>query len=299
MLVHLPLLLLQASVGADDAALVSSLDEAIARAQARLVRGVDLWEDHSAWENAWRVETENYVVRSTQSRYLAADLAEGLEARLALFRETLMTDEGWRPPQPFQIQVLPTLDDYRQFGDQHGAEHSSFYGSFYPSGHPERPVATYLISSRAGMRMFVTHGAFHQFLDRAYDRELPPALAEGLASYFALLWDWGYAITELEKMAREGRLLPLRELVTASTQQFTDRSHERLIQLGMLVAYLIHYHPETRTVRAGDEIWQAGFSEYLDLLLTGDDAQLHPVHDLLTSRLDELERDFRAFEFPR
>ncbi len=298
MLIQLSTLLLAGSVSMN-ASLERALETAIDRAQERLVREVELWEDHSTWETAWEVTTENYRVRSTHSRYLASDLAEGLEGMLAVMRETLMTDPDWTSTEPFRIYVLPALADYTQFGNDHGAEHSSFYGSFYPAGHPERPVATFFHPNRDLVRMFATHSAFHQFVETAYDRRLPEALTEGLASYFALWWDFDYGVEEWEKMKRERRTIPLAQLLTTPVTGFTDRPNERLFELGMLVAYLLHHHPETRTIREDGEIWQAAFSEYLDVYLTGDDVELHPVHDLLSARLPELERDFFAYEFPR
>lgn len=295
--IQVALLLLQAGSPALSS-IEPVLDRVIERAQQRLTRDVELWEDHSTWENAWQVETEHYLVRSTSTRYLTADLAEGLESMLALFRDTLRTDPAWQPREPFRVHVLPSLSDYKTFGDEHGAEHSSFYGSFYPAQHADRAVVTYFVGNPTLARMWVTHSAFHQFLDRAYARPLPPVLAEGLASYFALWWKFDYGVEELAKMKRDGRMIPLADLSRGDLASFADRTHDRLIQLGMLVAYLLHYHPETRTVVENGEVWQAAFSEYLDVLLTGDDAELHPVSDLLTTRLDELEADFLAFDFP-
>ncbi len=90
-------------------------------------------------------------------------------------------------------------------------------------------------------------------------------------------------------------MFPLRTLLTAPIAQYTDRPHDRLIQLGMFLTYLLHYREDTRTKAPED----APFAEYLSLLLQGERFDDHPVHELLTERLDELEAGFRATQFAR
>lgn len=280
-------------------ALAEALDAAARRAQARMEAKLELWEDHSTWDKAWVVRSEHYEVKTTNGRYLAASTAEELEVMLGLFRETLMVDPAWQPNETLRVAIHPEIEAYNAFGQPNGAEHSSFYGSFYSPAAPERPVATYFVPNRQLLRMWITHGAFHQFLDRVRPQGLSPALTEALASYFALCWDFSYGVGVLGRMKASGRLFPLRELLRASEGEFADRTEERFVELGMLVAYLVHHRADTRTVKKGGEVWQAPFSEYLDALLTGDDAELHPVHELLNGRVGELEKDFFAFEFPR
>ena len=72
--------------------------------------------------------------------------------------------------------------------------------------------------------------------------------------------------------------------------------HACLTELGMLFAYLLAYREDTRTPEGAD---RGPFVDYLRAVLDGRDTHGTAVHALLTERLDELERDFRAFEFPR
>ena len=45
-----------------------ALERCIDRVQNELERSTELWEDHSTWENAWRVRTEHYEVVTTRGR---------------------------------------------------------------------------------------------------------------------------------------------------------------------------------------------------------------------------------------
>ncbi len=276
-----------------------ALDDAVRRAQTRLEAKLELWEDHSTWDKAWVVRSEHYEVVTIHGHHLAASTAEELEGMLALFRETLLVDPEWELGEPLRIEIHPEIGAYNAFGDANGEHHSSFYGAFYSPTAPGRPVATYFVPNRQLLRMWITHGAFHQFLERAGPERLPTALDEALASYFALCWDFSYGVAQFERMKASGGLMPLRELLAANEERFADRAEDRFVELGMLVAYLLHHREDSRTVKQGGDVWQAPFSEYLDALLSSDDAHLHPVHELFGKRLADLERDFFAFEFPR
>ena len=275
-----------------------SLDEALERAQNNLERKLELYQDRSTWERAWVGRSAHYEVRSTLNRYFAKRTAEELEASLDLFRETLLTD--WRPPTPQQVYVFPDLDQYSQYGDANGAEHSSFYGSYYASTTPERAVATYQYNQRNLLRMWITHSAFHQFVDQAFERDLPLWVEEGLASYFAIRPYYNWAVAELNRVRQRRGAIPFVQLLSNTPANYADRPDDRLLELGMLFIYLFDFHPESRTQRRGSEIWLAPLSEYLNALLTSDDFQYHPLHRLLSNDgMAAVEMDYRAFAFPR
>lgn len=261
-----------------------AMDSALDRAQRRLESSVELYQDHSTWENAWQVTSRHYRVRTTHSWFLAHDIASGLESMLGHFQTVLGTSHA--PSDRWAIHIFPTLAAYNQFGNQHGADHQSFYGSFFTGLDPERAVATYYDPNAVLLRMWVTHSAFHQFMASAFNREAPTWLLEGLASYFALYWDAGYGVSELERIKRQDRIVPLRQLLRENISQYTNDPHTRFMQLGMLMTYLLHYRPELR------------FGEYLGLRMVADDFALHPAHEWLTENLDQLESDFLSFEFP-
>lgn len=261
-----------------------AMDSALDRAQRRLENSVDLYQDHSSWENAWRVESAHYRVRTTHSWFLGSDLAQGLEAMLGHFQSVLGTTHA--PSEPWAVHVFPTLPEYNQYGTEHGADHSSFYGSFFSGLDPERAVATYYDSNATLLRMWVTHSALHQYMDSAFNREAPTWLEEGLASYFALYWDAGYGVSELTRIKRLGRFVPLRQLLRENIGQYTSDPHTRFIELGMLMTYLLHYRTDLR------------FGEYLQLRMVADDFALHPAHEWLTEDVGRLEAEFSAFEFP-
>ena len=47
---------------------VRALEGALNRVHERVGQNLDVWEDHSTWENAWVVETDYFSVRTTRSR---------------------------------------------------------------------------------------------------------------------------------------------------------------------------------------------------------------------------------------
>jgi len=282
---------------APDSPYERALRKSVRRAQLELQRELDLWEDHSSWDDPWIARSEHYEVRTTHSRGLARDLARGLDQMLGFFQSVLR--RRYTPDAPFQVHVFPGLAEYNEFGTQHGAEHSSFYGSFFASAAPGQPVATYFVENRVLLRMWVTHGATHQFVAAAFGSEGPPWISEGLAAYFALYWDNAYGPAELERISAQGGDIPLGELLAAPEARYTDRPHERLVQLGMLFTYLLSFRDDTRLVYDGEELVSAPFADYVVAVLRSQNVEANPVHELFTVDLEALELDFRGFEFPR
>ena len=91
--------------------------------------------------------------------------------------------------------------------------------------------------------------------------------------------------------------VPLGDLLRNPIAGYADRTHNRFIELGMLFTYLLSYREDTRTVIDGGTEVQAPFAEYLRLVLGGGNATSVPIHELLTTGTDELEAEFRAFDF--
>ena len=61
-----------------------SLERHIERTQEKLWDSLELWQDHSTWETAWRVRTEHYEVRTTHSRAFGLQLAQGQQPKSGL-----------------------------------------------------------------------------------------------------------------------------------------------------------------------------------------------------------------------
>jgi len=273
----------------------NALDRALDRAHEVVVDAVDLWVDHSSWETAWRVPSENYLVRTTHSRHLGLSTAQGLETMLASFQRILDTD--YVPNRKFPVWIFPSIQEYNAFGNGQGAdEHSSFFGAFYDATHPERPVATAYDPNHYLLYIHATHGAVHQFLDQAFGSGRPLWLEEGLAAYFSLYWDETWGPAELRRIVDEGRFVPLRQLLATQTlgeYRSYDQMHVRLIELGMFFTYLLHFREETRMDADAD----APFVDYVRALLHNRDVSSLPFYQLFSSRLDELEEDLMAFDF--
>ena len=191
-----------------DEAYGRSLEAALRRAQRGLEERTTLWEDHSTWETAWRVESPRYVVRTTRGHWFGRLLADSLESMWPRFQDLLAP--GFEPSGKLPVYVFPDIPSYNAFGDANAAEHSSFYGSYYAQQDAARPVAASFTDNLVQMRMFVTHAATHQFLDRAFTTQPPTWVSEGLASYFELQWSYEWGVSEFERLRDAGRLLPLR-----------------------------------------------------------------------------------------
>jgi len=274
-----------------------TLERANERARERLEEKVIVLEDRSTWDKAWKIQTKNYVVTTSMNHYIGANLANELEMMLGQF--TNLAQSRWQAPDPMQIHLYPNLGAYNQFGDQFGEHHSSVLGCFYATQNADRPVATYFHVSRLQISTWATHGAWHQFVDRAYARSLPTWMDEGLASYFSMYyWDKPFAIGEWNRISRSESFIPLVQLKTEGIDVYGVDPHTRFVELGTLFYYLLHCRPDTYTqVNADGIVLLSPAADWIAMTLRGDDVSDHPVQELISTRLDEVERDMKAYDF--
>jgi hypothetical protein len=265
------------------------------RAQAELLAGIQLWKDHSRWEDPWIVESKHYSVRTTASHFVAAKIASDLEFMFGEFQRLL--GSPFEPTQRFQIWIFPTIGDYNSFG-ANSDEHSSMYGAFYATQAPESPVATCYTPNTNLLGMFVTHGATHQFMENAFGGQPPTWIAEGLASYFSLYFGWAHGATELARLVHSGRFIPLEQLLDAPLPAYMDRPDERFIELGMLFNYLLNEREDTR-IGAGGDPATGPFLEYVRAVLRGRNISQLDVAPLLAEDIEILEQDFKAHDFAK
>lgn len=286
-----------ASQGAAGAAYERAVDRALERAQADLEARLVLWQDHSTWENAWRVATEHYEVRTVHSYALGLRIAQGLETMLGHFRELLQTD--FEPRRKLPIWVFPDVGAYNNFGNAEvdADEHSSFWGSFYARNHPERPVAAVYSDNLLHLEMLVTHSAVHQFLDHAFGGGEPLWIGEGLAAYFTSFWAFDFYKEEFYELVDQGRYVPVAQLVGAPMAQYTGQPHERFVELGMLFYYLLYRREDTRLRGEGEPPAPASFRDYLVAQLKGADASSLPFHARFLTNGSGIDEDFRNHQF--
>jgi len=267
---------------------------ALARAQTRLEAGLVFEADHSSWEDPWIVRTPRYEVRTTKSRGQAATLAKSLEFMHAEFEKLL----GPAPAREerHRIWIVPDLAAYNQLGDAHGGDHSSVLGSFYAGEHPERPVIAMQSNNPTLLGMWVTHSAAHQYVQSAFGERAPVWVAEGLASYFALYWDWAYGARELARLKQARKLLPLEALLRETLPAYRQGPDVRFIQLGMLFHYLLNSSDITRDGVDGQP--ETGpFREFLRSAVRGEDTRQSTVMVALDEAREELEEGFLEHEF--
>ncbi len=196
------------------------------------------------------------------------------------------------------IHLYPSLGEYNQFGNNFGADHSSVLGSFFATQHPDRPVAMYFHVNQGQLVMWANHSAFHQFVDRAFANVPPIWVSEGLASYFAFYWQQPYLASEFEAIAAGDRWLPLSQIMREGVDGYGTDPHARFVELAMLFNYLLHYRADTRTQKNEDGIvLLSPAADYCADVLRGRDVSDHPVHELLTTGLRDLEAELRAYPF--
>jgi len=274
-----------------------ALETALARAEEELLRTKDLVVDHTSWDDPWIVRSDRYEVRTTANYFLAARLGRDLDFLFDEFGR-LLDYTDYAPAQKLPIWIYPGIDQYNALGDS-GDEHSSFYGSFYADFDPARPVATYFDPNLTRLGMNVTHSACHQYLRQAFGTEPPLWVSEGLASYFALFWDWSWGNQQFRRLATTPAWIPLRDLVGDSLPDYLANGEERTIELGMLFHYLLHSVPETRIPDQGEPEPDASFRAYLRDLVRGGDGSDTGFARFVEEAggLRALEEGFQAYEF--
>ncbi len=269
------------------------VERSLERAQTELLARIDLWADHSRWEDPWVVTTEHFEVRTVESHALAAEMGKGLEYMRGEWEKLL--GRGSAAGGKARIWIFPDLAAYNAFGQSY-AEHTSMYGSFYADQHPDRPVATYFTPNQTLLGMWITHSATHQFVEQGFGTQPPLWIAEGLAAYFALHWDWDYGARELERLDATKRFIPLERLTADPIQAYLPTADERLIELGMFFHYLLDSCEETKTGAGGDPE-AAPFRDFLRAVVRGQDPSRTEVARVLEEDAALIEQDFRSFDF--
>ena len=273
-----------------------ALDRAVQRMHRSLAPQLDIWTDHSKFENAWVASSEHFTVRTTLSHGLAADVARGLETMLGHIHRTLGIDTA--PPRRLPVYVFATRAEYNAFGATNGDQHSSFYGSFYAANHADRPVAAEWSDNPILAQMQITHSVVHQYLREAFPGvALPLWLDEGLAAYFASFWDYGWTRAEYKKDREQGRIVPLARVLRAQLQDFALDTTPRMLELAMFCDWLLRYCPETKSTPGADGAPHGAFVDYVRALLRGDDVARAPFRASIADP-QALVDAFDAFTFP-
>jgi hypothetical protein len=248
--------------------------------------------DHSRWEDPWVVRSLRFEVRTTLTYAQGAKIAKSLEFLLGEFERIV----GALPPRdaPFRIWIFPNLGAYNQFGTDFGAEHSSLLGSFFSTQSPDQPVATYQTSNPTLLGMWITHSAVHQWLETSFAAQPPVWVSEGLASYFALYWDWAYGARELDRIEASPSWVPLERLMRDPLAAYLERPEDRFVELGMLFHFLLDACEATRNAPDGTP---GTFQEFLRLAVRGQDTSQTDFVLSLEGALDLLEDEFKNHDF--
>ena len=295
LLVLLPVLAVQGSRPAPPPDLYRRVvDKAVERVQGELVSAAKFEVDHSRFEDPWIVTTEHYEVKATVSYAQTKKLADGLE--FVRGEMVKLLGPGRNQPARSKVWIFPTMGDYNRFGQGNGAEHSSLLGGFYSTQNAEHPVASYQNGNDFQVGMWITHGAVHQFLEESFGQQVEVWVDEGLASYFALFWDWSFGAHELARLQQTRRFVPLEHLVRDPIQAYAANPDDRFIELGMLFHYLLNFAEGARNGATGDPA-TGPFQEFLRAAVRGQDTSQLEFVQTFEEAAALLEEDFKKFDF--
>ncbi|MEM6749546.1 MAG: DUF1570 domain-containing protein [Planctomycetota bacterium] len=164
---------------------------------------------------------------------------------------------GIQAPQPLPLYLLRTHEDYLAFMASHGIDARNSGGMFFVT-HTLHGLATWTQGpSRDRTFRVLQHEGFHQFAFVALGPRLPVWANEGVAQYFedAVVIDGrmrtGQGSPERLRRAqgaiRDGKTLPLTELLALSPEQWTRTLRRDRAESGVLYAqawsfawFLIH-----------------------------------------------------------
>lgn len=275
------------------------LDRAVKRLHEKLTNKLDVWVDHSNFENAWIATTDHFSVYTTTSYGQGKDIAAGLETMLGHFHNVLGTD--YVPPKPLPVFLLPGRAAYNTFGGNHGEHHSSFYGSFHALSHAQRPVAAEWINNPTLLRMQITHSVVHQYLYEAFPSSVGKRTAwleEGLAAYFTYYWDPKWTLDQYLVARDEGRLLDLGKVLLQPISTYGIDTESRMLQLAIFFDYLLRLREDTKTTIGEDGKPQGAFRDYLIATLEGRSPIALPFARILINR-EKLAEDFLEYDFAK
>ncbi|MEM8713721.1 MAG: hypothetical protein AAGG01_22495 [Planctomycetota bacterium] len=289
-----PVPALQAAGSSAEATLERAWERGFAKARANST-DIGPKVDHSTFENPWIVRTKNYEVRMAGSRSRAAGLAEAAESMLKLYEG--LAGQARKGRDPLRIDVMPTNDLYRQYGDDHSDTRSSIFGGFFDPNNPGGAAAIEADRNAVLTRMYVTHATAQQFLyEVSGGRDLQAALTQGFGAYMQSFWDYSYFVNQFEANRDAGRLLDLGELLSTPIDGFGDRAMIRLNQLAMTFVYLRVIKPETRSTMNGNTLVEAGpFDEYVRKAIKGESLAGDLVFKLLSEDTAALQKEILEF----
>jgi len=188
---------------------------------------VDVVQRVKAWPDTPRGQvllTRHFALYTTiEQPHRQRALASALESAHAGFVELVPEIES--PPRRYETYVFATRREWEAFTRRHVPDRSEAYLRIHRGGYTidERAVL-YDIGETSTLSVAV-HEAWHQFCSRRFATRLPPALEEGLASRFERVrFVDGRAelveepipsrLSALRSMLRDGRVLPLRQLLS-------------------------------------------------------------------------------------
>ncbi|MEO0478348.1 MAG: hypothetical protein AAF196_02585 [Planctomycetota bacterium] len=283
-----------------------SVRSVLDRAQQRIESRSDIWADHSQWESAWEIETDDLVIRTTRSFAFANSVAVGQQQMIGWFRSIL--GEGAGLQSKLVVNIWPDRTRYNAAGEEFGADHSSYYGSFL-AARPEGlsveaawdPVAEF---DGAGNELFcqmqITHSLLHGYVAQAFpSASLPTWTIEGLAEYFANYWSKNWAMARLQLVRNENRQVDVGDLLVTSEADFNDsQANARMITLGMLFVWLMEHREDSKLQPlVKDQPAEGPFLSFLLAGLRGQDMDTHPFRRTLGD-VEALLEEFNAWSLP-
>ncbi|MCA8957071.1 MAG: hypothetical protein KDC87_13415 [Planctomycetes bacterium] len=280
---------------AADAAYARIMARATQAVQSELEGSTRIWDDHSTWDKAWEIESKHFRIRTTQPWAYGTKLGDGLDQMVAIMQQHGL-ELNLNGSAKGRVLLYPSIEEYNKHGNSNNAdEHSTLYGSYFGARESERPVVGVVNPSGTLVWMQITHSVTHQLLHRAYPGQTrPPWIEEGLASYFALHWNWPWGAEELRRFQKEGNWVPVYNLLRRPVSRYGTQAHQYWIELGMLFSYLINYRADTKCTKDANGNKTGPFLDYLRDALAGKNVATHPLHAKLFEDTKVLEDGFKS-----
>jgi tetratricopeptide (TPR) repeat protein len=243
------------------------------------------------WSPSYPKANEYYVVETSISSKVAADLAQSLRVYRRFLEEKFPI--GAKQTEKSRVWVFDSATEYHQFAALAGDDINNSVGVY------NKLTKTLLLTSKVSAettQQTLFHEAFHQYLDLAVPH--PPIwLNEGLAEYYgATTFDVsnkpneGGIAREWIATLKRGRLRAVRDLMNLSPAEFMHPG-------GVGVHYaeswaLVHYFK-----RGGIPSHTALFDEYVRAVLKGESqaAAFEATFGKDRAMMDKVERAFGVY----
>ena len=269
--------------------------------RGRTPRGRGGQQQQAWWDRAKEGRVGRYWIKSDLSDERTRELGQNLNLMFDHFLRVLGNLQ-LRGEEHFNVLMFQSRDDYLYtLQSRWGINGIGSAGMFFV--HHEGGGLAFWVGDTPWSRVIhtVQHEAFHQFAHSRFGRDLPIWVNEGLAEFFGESVLVGRTLVmgqsnlrvlhDIRSDIEEGRIIPFREMITMSSQEWLDSvrrlsARTQYNQAWSMVHFLI-YGENGR--------YQSAFERYLALMNRGHTSEQAFTTAFETNNLDAFERRWREY----